>query len=106
MPSHSRGARSPTKRQPPPSWGTRPQSTGPPVARTATPPIPPAPNIETTTAIGGEINPSGSTMEATFETTTTIGGESNPLDGDNNNNFYGNDPTPDPTTPLAGEIKD
>jgi hypothetical protein len=45
-------------------------------------------------------------MEATVETTTTIGGESNPLDGDNNNNNYGNDPTPDPTTPLAGEIKD
>ena len=104
MPSRGRGGRSPSKRKPPLPPEARPRSTGPTVARTATSPIPPAPNIvETiaaddgdispsgntigtatspsppapnisTTTAGGGNGPSGSTIGATIGTTTTIGG--------------------------------
>ena len=87
MPSHGRGGRSPTKRKPPLPREARPQSTGPPLARTATFPIPPAPNIETITAADGDNSPRGSTIDTTnspippapnIRTTTAAGGDNGP----------------------------
>ena len=129
MPSHGRGGRSPPKRKPPLPQGTCPRSTGPPVARTATFPIPPAPNIETATAICGNNSPSRNTVYATVKATTTIGGgikttaaseedinntiedtvdTSNTIGGeihpDGNNNNNDDDDTTDSSTLLGGEF--
>ena len=72
---------------------------------TAHSPIPPAPNISTTTTAGGDNGPSGSTIDATIGTTTTIGGgiaTTTAIGGDINvsGNIIN---TTDTTTPLGGE---
>ena len=103
MPSRGRGGRSPSTKKPPLPPEARQRSTGPRVARTATSPIPPAPNIVETIAAasgntidtanspippapnistfttaggnsGGNNGPSESIIDATIGTTTTIGG--------------------------------
>ena len=88
MPSRGRGGRSPSKRKPPLPPEARPRSTGPTVARTATSPIPPAPNIvETIAAADGDISPSGNTIDTApspippapnISTITTAGGNNGP----------------------------
>ena len=132
MPSRGRGGRSPSKRKPPLPPEARPRSTGPTVARTATPPIPPAPNIVETiaaadgnisprgntidianspnppapTTVGGDNGPSGSTISATIGTTTTIGGgiaTTTAIGGDINASDNISDDTTGNTTPLGGE---
>jgi hypothetical protein len=134
MPSHGRGGRSPTKRKPPLPREARPRSTGPSLARNATFPIPPAPNIETitaadgdnsprgstidtanspippapnirtTTATGGDNGPSGSTIKATVGTTNTIGGGIETTTAIDRDINISGNTIEDTTTPLGGEI--
>ena len=73
---------------------------------TAHSPIPPAPNISTTTTAGGDNGPSGSTIDATIGTTTTIGGgiaTTTAIGGDINVSGNIINDTTDTTTPLGGE---
>jgi len=131
MPSRGRGARSPPKRKPPVPRQPRSQSTGPPAARTAPFPIPPAPNIEMNTAAEGDISPSGITIDtanspippapnirtiiaaggdngpsgSTIGSTNTIGGgieTTTAIDGDINVSGNIIDDTTDTTIPLGG----